>query len=48
MVVDADKKLRRFLLGNLEANEEFMEYRKLKDDPRITPVGNFIRRTILD
>ena len=48
MVVDADKKLRRFLLDNPEANEEFMEYRKLKDDPRITPVGNFIRRTSLD
>ena len=48
MVVDADKKLRRFLLDNPEANEEFMEYRKLKDDPRITPVGNFIRKTSLD
>ena len=48
MVVDADKILRRFLFDNPEANEEFMEYRKLKDDPRITPVGNFIRRTSLD
>lgn len=48
MVVDADKKLKRYLLDNPEANEEFMEYRKLKDDPRITPVGNFIRKTSLD
>lgn len=48
MVVDADKKLRRHLLDNPEANEEFLKYRKLKDDPRITPVGKFIRKTSLD
>jgi len=48
MVVDADRKLKRYLLDNPEANEEFMEYRKLKDDPRITPVGKFIRKTSLD
>ena len=48
MVVDADKKLRRYLLDNPEANEEFNEFRKLKDDPRITPVGKFIRKTSLD
>lgn len=48
MVVDADRKLRRHLLDNPEANEEFLKYRKLKDDPRITPVGKFIRKTSLD
>lgn len=48
MVVNADKKLRRHLLDNPEANEEFLTYRKLKDDPRITPVGKFIRKTSLD
>lgn len=48
MVVDADRKLRRHLLDNPEANEEFIEFRKLKDDPRITPVGSFIRKTSLD
>lgn len=48
MVVNADKKLRRHLLDNPEANEEFLKYRKLKDDPRITPVGKFIRKTSLD
>ena len=48
MVVDADKKLKRYLLDNPEANEEFMEFRKLKDDPRITAVGKFIRKTSLD
>lgn len=48
MVVDADRKLKRYLLDNPEANEEFLTYRKLKDDPRITPVGKFIRKTSLD
>lgn len=48
MVVDADKKLRRYLLDHPEANEEFNEFRKLKEDPRITPVGKFIRKTSLD
>lgn len=48
MVVNADRKLKRYLLDNPEANKEFMEFRKLKDDPRITPVGKFIRKTSLD
>lgn len=48
MVVNADKKLRKYLIENEEANEEFLTYRKLKDDPRITPIGKFIRKTSLD
>lgn len=48
MVVNADKKLKRYLLDNPEANEEFLKYRKLKEDPRITSVGSFIRKTSLD
>lgn len=48
MVVNADQKLRRYLLDNPEANEEFIKYRKLKDDPRITSIGKFIRKTSLD
>ena len=48
MVVDADKKLKRYLLDNPEANKEFMEFRKLKKDPRITPIGKFIRKTSID
>jgi len=48
MVINADKKLRRHLLDNPEANEEFLKYRKLKDDPRVTAVGKFIRKTSLD
>ena len=48
MVINADRKLKRYLLDNPEANEEFIKYRKLKDDPRITAVGKFIRKTSLD
>lgn len=48
MVVNADKKLKRHLLDNPEANEEFLKYRKLKDDPRITKIGKFIRKTSID
>lgn len=48
MVVNADKKLKRYLLDNPQANEEFKIYRKLKEDPRITLVGKFIRKTSLD
>ena len=48
MVVDADKKLREYLLNNDEARKEYKKYKKLKHDPRITKVGNFIRRTSLD
>ena len=48
MVVDADRKLKRYLLDNPDANEEFIKYKKLKNDPRITKVGNFIRKTSLD
>ena len=48
MVENADQKLKRHLLENPEANEEFKKYRKLKNDPRITKIGNFLRKTSLD
>lgn len=48
MVIDADRKLKRYLLDNPEANEEFNKFKKLKNDPRITSVGKFIRGTSLD
>ena len=48
MVVDADAKLERFLAENEDVREEFMVYRKLKNDPRVTKVGNFLRKTSLD
>ena len=48
MVLDADRILYEYLDQNEEAREEFYKYRKLKNDPRITKVGHFIRNTSLD
>lgn len=48
MVVGADEKLEEYLEENEEARKEYKEYKKLKDDPRITKVGKFIRKTSLD
>lgn len=48
MVIDADERLEKYLEENEEAREEFREYKKLKNDPRITKIGKFIRKTSLD
>lgn len=48
MVVDADKKLVKILEENEELRKEFFETRKLKNDPRITKIGKFLRKTSLD
>lgn len=48
MVVGADEKLQNYLEENEEARMEFKKYRKLKNDPRITRFGKFIRKTSLD
>ena len=48
MVVDAEERLEKYLLENREARTEWEENKKLKNDPRITRVGNFIRKTSLD
>ena len=48
MVVGADEKLFKYLEENEEARKEYEEYKKLKNDPRVTRIGNFIRKTSLD
>jgi exopolysaccharide biosynthesis polyprenyl glycosylphosphotransferase len=48
MVVDADRQLEKLLAENPELKEEWDRNYKLKDDPRITRVGRFLRRTSLD
>ncbi|GAB4487430.1 MAG: undecaprenyl-phosphate galactose phosphotransferase WbaP [Thermodesulfovibrionales bacterium] len=45
---DADAKLGRILRDDPAAKKEWEEYRKLKNDPRITRIGNFLRKTSLD
>lgn len=48
MVMGADEKLFEYLEQNKEAREEYTKYKKLKNDPRITKIGNFLRKTSLD
>lgn len=48
MKTDADKKLEEYLNTNPEAKKEYKKYKKLKYDPRITRVGNILRKTSLD
>lgn len=48
MYVDADAKLQPLLASNPDLMKEWKTYFKLKIDPRITPVGKFLRKTSLD
>ncbi len=48
MIVGADEKLKEYLQENEEARKEYKEYKKLKNDPRITKIGKFLRKTSLD
>jgi exopolysaccharide production protein ExoY len=48
MVPDADAFLESHLAGNPEARAEWDATQKLKQDPRITPVGRVLRKTSLD
>lgn len=48
MVPDADKKLFEMLEKDEKAREEYKLNKKLKNDPRITKVGNFLRKTSID
>ena len=48
MVPDAEAALQRILAEDLEAREEYSRYHKLRDDPRVTRVGRFLRKTSLD
>lgn len=48
MVVGADEKLEAYLKENPVARQEYRINKKLKNDPRITKIGQFIRKTSLD
>jgi undecaprenyl-phosphate galactose phosphotransferase len=48
MYTNADELLKEFLEKNPKLREEFETFRKLKNDPRVTKVGKFLRKTSLD
>ena len=48
MVADADQMLDRLLAGDERLRAEWERDHKLRDDPRVTPIGRFLRRTSLD
>lgn len=48
MCVDAEARLKEHLANNPEAQAEWDRDFKLKSDPRITRLGNLLRRTSLD
>ena len=48
MYSDADARLERMLAESPEVSAEWNRGFKLRDDPRVTPFGRFLRRTSLD
>jgi UDP-galactose-lipid carrier transferase len=48
MVMDADVVMRRVLMTDPVAAEEWATTQKLRDDPRVTRIGRFLRRSSLD
>lgn len=48
MVVGADEILKELLENDEVARKEYKEYKKLKHDPRVTKMGEFLRKTSLD
>ncbi|OOF42944.1 UDP-phosphate galactose phosphotransferase [Rodentibacter rarus] len=48
MVINSDEVLEDYLRSNPEAKKEWEKDFKLKEDPRITKIGAFLRKTSLD
>lgn len=48
MVVGAEEILKKHIEEETEIGKEYLEHKKIKNDPRITKVGKFLRATSLD
>ncbi|MBW4654744.1 MAG: undecaprenyl-phosphate galactose phosphotransferase WbaP [Kaiparowitsia implicata GSE-PSE-MK54-09C] len=48
MVQDADRVLERYLQAHPELRDDWDKNQKLRDDPRVTRIGRFLRQTSLD
>ncbi len=48
MVPDAEAALQRILKEDEGLRKEYARYHKLRDDPRVTRIGRFLRKTSLD
>ena len=48
MYQNAEVRLQEILSENPRLREEYQRFRKLKDDPRVTPVGRWLRQYSLD
>lgn len=48
MYADADQRLIDILANNPDMRKEWEQNHKLKNDPRVTPIGKFLRKTSLD
>jgi Undecaprenyl-phosphate galactose phosphotransferase WbaP len=48
MVLNAEDLLQRMLAEDEEMRNEYLRYHKLRDDPRVTRIGRFLRKSSLD
>jgi Undecaprenyl-phosphate galactose phosphotransferase WbaP len=48
MVPEAEDVLQRIIEENPKIREEYLTYHKLRDDPRVTRIGRFLRKSSLD